>query len=176
MDKITTLMRYIVVAFIVGAAVYFVKPEVIKKEVEIVEVEKEVEKIIEVEIEKLVETTIVKEILVASKKTTRKITYPDGTVIEESIEESSTQQLDRLKESLSISYDAKLQEKEKEIENLRKTTITKTNTKRAMLNFGYDVLSQNYAVGTHYNVWGPFTIGATVTTNGEVYPSVGIKF
>lgn len=169
-----------VVAFVVGGIVtYLFLPERIKIE----EKEKIVykDKIVEKEVikwkEKIVEKVV--EVYKKTYKKTVRIQLPDGTIKEEIIEYSSTEELTRLEESLTEKYNMQLLEKEKEWAQEKSKLIEQTNPRKLRAFAGYNVTKigdQEYMVGGLYKIWGPINVGVAGTTKGNIFPIIGIEF
>lgn len=178
--------RYLqmVVMFLAGgAAATFLLPEkiVIKKDKEIVEVEKIVEK----EVVKWRTKVIEKEkiVKVSEKKIWRKETFPDGHTIEEEIYESNSEQVARVVEQEKEKYEELLAQREVEFNEKLSSMKIHTNPKRLNVyaglgtnfkNFG----NQYYVGGFNYPIWGPLIMGAEATTQGGggAALTVGFRF
>lgn len=159
-------------AFLLGglAGVFiFPSKEIIKKEEVIreVEVEKFVDRIVEVEKE------VVREVVKREKTTKRKITLPDGTIMEEEITESSEDQLERIEQQVRDSYEQRIALKDKEIREL--SSRTRINYKKLNVLVGVDQ-DRDFAASLSYSVLGPLSVGAIGTHRGDFYLGLGLSF
>lgn len=162
---------YIVVAFVAGAVIAVtVWPSKVKIETKVVE------KVVEVEVEKI---KVVKEIVEVSTSEskqestrTRKVTSPDGTVVEETITESSSEQVAKIQRELEESYREKERQRLAELEKQKIKEIT--NPKKLSLLVGINK-DQELAGSLHYNLVGPINIGIIGTRN-DLFLGLGIQF
>lgn len=133
-------LSYGLTAVVAGFLTYTIMPE----KIETVEVEKVVEKIVEKQVD-------------VSKK---KITKPDGTIIEETNVSSNTQSNETSKE-----------------ETYKKT---ETNPKRILVYVGQDILhpaNREFIAGFSYRLWGPLDVGGQYNSKGHgLYATIGIRF
>lgn len=171
------------VAFVLGgAAAMFLTPEkiVIEKKGET----KYVDRIVEKEVVKWKEKVVEKEVekLVKVKKVWQKTTFPDGKIIESEIYESESEQIERIKEQEEEKYAQLLAEKTQELEEKYSYLKEHMNPKRINLYAGIgtqvdDFLSERYFVGGfNYTLWGPFGLGAEVTTEKQFAITFNLRF
>lgn len=164
-----------------GAAATFLLPEkiVIKKDKEIVEVEKIVEK----EVVKYVDRIVEKEKVVykSEKKIKRKEVFPDGHTIEEEIYESNSEQVDRVAQQEKERYEEILAQKEAEFNEKLSSMKIHTNPKRLSVYAGLgteftDFGKQYYLGGVNYPIWGPLIVGGEATSQGQFALTIGLRF
>lgn len=173
------------VAFGIGCLVFRVfGPEriEIKKETEIVEVEKEVEKVVFKD--KIVRVVQTVEKIVTERKVKRKETFPDGRVVEEEIYESNTQQLERVKAEEEERYQAKVVELEREYQKKVSESKTIINPKKATVSVlvlgdiqDFDAhigVDADYQIGNMFNL--PIVMGASYTNKGLMGIRLGVRF
>lgn len=172
-----------VLAFIVGGIVTSLfLPEKIKieKEIEVVEVEKIIEKEVVKWKEKIVE--VEKEVKIKEKVTKQKVTYPDGKIVETEIYESESEQIDRIRDLERERYNEILVQRESEFKRKEKELKEIYNPKRFIIYGGVgtavDSLTElpHYLVGTQYTLWGPITIGIQADSESRIAGTVGIRF
>lgn len=173
--------KYLYLAFGVGLLLALVtrpSKEVIKKEIEYKD------KIVVQEIVKWQKVEVVKEVVkfekIKSSKT--KTTFPDGTIIENEVYESETEQLSRLKQLEEEKYNQMLAQKETEYkEKYSKVTLNPKKlsvyglvvNKPGDLDFFYGG-GASYDIGTVLNI--PITIGGQLTNNRYVGATIGVRF
>lgn len=164
-------------AFILGGVLtYFILPEREVITIKKVEVIKEVEVDIVRYVTKVKRVEVIKEIKVSETTTKRTVEKPDGTKITEEIIESSSEQLDRILSDERAKHAELLAMKEKEIRNEYSKKIERTNIKKLNVYGGYDVRNSTYMGGFNYGFWGPTTVGISVTSDGGIYPAIGLRF
>lgn len=170
----------ILIAFGLGLGLaYFALPEKIKVEkvTEVVYKDKIVkDKETEVQIKEVIKV-VEKEVLVKETKTRRRITKPDGTIIEEEIHETAQQQVERLSAEIKEKHEREITKLEQEIVDIKRSSKTRshTNKKRFYIAGGYDVLSDSIAVNFGASVSGPFSLNAIVA-DGNTYVGLGFSF
>lgn len=171
-----------VVAFIAGGLVIaFILPEkiIIKRDTEIVEVEKIVEKEVIKYVDRVVEKVVEK--IVKVKKTWTKITYPDGKIVETEIYESESEQIDRMQELEQERYEERVATLETEYREKEEYLKEHLNPKRIGVYAGAmigpkDKFMPYYMGGFNYSVWGPIIAGAQANSRGDFGVTVGVRF
>ena len=159
---------WIVVAFIGGGlTATFLLPEkiTIKRDEKIVYQDRVVEKEVVKFVDRVVEKEVVKEVQV--RKTTTKITYPDGKIVETEVYEENSQQVDRMVELEKQKYELQLAEVKKDYEQEINYLKEHTNPKDFTVYGGAgirltDFKDPFYVTGMQANVWGPFLVGGQV--------------
>jgi hypothetical protein len=165
---------WFVICFVAGGiCATFILPEkiTIKKEKEIVEVEK----VVEVEVEKVV----VKEVVVHKKVRVvkRREVFPDGHIIEEEVYESEAEQIDRI----AAEYKEKLAAKEAELKRKEMYLKEHLNPKPMYLYAGvgadpFNPLKPMYMAGVQKPIFGPIILGGFVDSNRNIGITLGVRF
>lgn len=167
-----------------GAVVFFVMPEKIEY-VKIKDEEKaKSEETQEEQIKEVVKVEyrdrVIKEKL---RVVTRKITFPDGKIVEEQIYESESDQVDRILNQERDRYEVLLAKKEEEYQRkLTQKTLQVENKRKFTLHAGFQSDLTNFSfndtfiTGVSYNILGPLVITTTVNTNSEFQGMIGIQF
>lgn len=171
-----------IVAFIAGGLVTaFILPEkiTIKRDKEIVEVEKIVEKEVVRYVDKIVEREVEKIVKVKTVKT--KITYPDGKIVETEVYESETEQIDRMRELEKERYEEQVATLEKEYREKESYLKEHLNPKRISVYAGAmlgpkDQFRPYYMGGFTYAVWGPMIVGAQANSRADFGVTIGLRF
>lgn len=172
----------VIAFFLGGLAATFLLPEkiVIKTNKETEYVDRVVEKEVIKYVDRVVEKVVTKTEKVKTVK--RKETFPDGHTIEEEIFESESEQIDRLRQEEQERYKEMLVQREREFREKEESLKVHYNPKSFTVFGGAGVevtdplQSPYYLAGVQASVWGPFTIGAEVTTDANVAATVGLRF
>jgi len=170
------------IAFVVGGFIAtLLLPEKItiktKTKVEYVDRVVEVEKVVIKEVEVVREVEIFKKVRVVKHKET----FPNGRIVETEIYESESEQIDRMRRLEQEKYEEKFAMIEKEYREEVNTLKEHVNPKRFTVFGGVgtrltDFQKHHFLGGVSYPLFGPFIIGAQVTTNTDVSVTFGLRF
>lgn len=103
---------------------------------------------------------------------TKKVTKPDGTIVEETDTDTNTNTVTEtsIRQTIEVEYERKLHE-----ERARHQTEINTLTNRKLrLGLGYNADLDYYGHGS-YNVYGPISIGGGITSSGLIMFDLGIE-
>lgn len=179
------ILKYIIPFLIGGVVVYFLMPEKVIYETKVEKEKKEEKESEEKETEERVKIKYRNKIIREKVKTvTRKITFPDGKIIEEEIYESESEQIDRLLEQERKKYEQIITKKESEYQKkMRDMRLTVENKKRFTLHGGFQTdldsfsLNESFVVGASMDIFGPIVFTTTFNTStAQVQALAGFKF
>ena len=103
--------------------------------------------------------------------TTKKVTNPDGTIVEETdtdTDRNTTSEVE-VRQTIKIEYERKLQ-----VETSKyKEEINKIINRKLRIGVGYNSNFDYYGHGA-YNIYGPISIGGGVVSDGTIMIDIGI--
>lgn len=109
------------------------------------------------------------------KTTERKVEYPDGTTVTETVTESESEQIARIEREIKESYEERIRQKEKEVAELKSKTVT--NPKKLHLLVGING-DRDLGASLQYQLVGPINVGTMVTFDDgfNAFVGLGISF